>query len=180
MIYVISPGRSGTGWLAVALYTAGFDVVHEIFTYGIHGLKPKPPLVYLDTTLVFEYYKLIDELTEEDRVILLERDSKEVEEAVATLLPGCDCTPVLEAYRWLSVASFPCPSLHLHYDTLFNPSTAQALATFLSVSETKLKNVWKFLRDFRITNQDMERKARKLYDQIRDERAGTTDNEEIL
>ena len=41
MIYVVSACRSGSGWLSTALYTLGFDVVHELFTVGIRGLDRK-------------------------------------------------------------------------------------------------------------------------------------------
>lgn len=174
MIYIVSPGRCGTGWLTTCLFTLGLDVVHELYSMGIWGFHPSDRIVWSDTTLVFEYYKLKDELEPKDFVIFLERDSKEIVDSVATLLPGADCEPVLDAYRWLSVDSsnYPCPVLHLHYDNLFELSTAEEIATFLSLDESKCKNVWKYMRDFRITNRKCEEQVKELYDRTRIENLG--------
>ena len=90
MIYVVSACRSGSGWLSTALYTLGFDVVHELFTVGIHGLKLVEPLVWADTTLVLNADELKYELASSDRVILLERDFNDIRDSIATLLPDRD------------------------------------------------------------------------------------------
>ena len=167
MIYVVSACRSGSGWLSTALYTLGFDVVHELFTVGIHGLKLVEPLVWADTTLVLNADELKYELASSDRVILLERDFKDIRDSIATLLPGCDCEHLIEGYMKIQsqCVTYPCPVVTIQYENLFTLPVARELANFLDRSESEFERAWVFLKDFRITNKTNEEAVKRMYEE---------------
>ena len=71
MIYILSAGRSGSGWLSTVLYSLGHHVVHEIHTVGQH-LNAKEP-VWSDTTLSERISDVVAEVGEGDKIIYLVR-----------------------------------------------------------------------------------------------------------
>lgn len=165
MIYIISAGRSGSGWLSCVLYSLGHHVTHEIHTVGEH-LQAKEP-VWSDTTLCERISEIVAEVGEGDKIIYLVRSQEEIEASVRKMLPGVDTSGPLGLFL---KAIFQSPNmrclrdpLFINYTDLFSVETAVELANFLDGNESQYVQHWQFFKDFRITNQKCEEDVKKLY-----------------
>jgi hypothetical protein len=167
-IYIVSAGRSGSGWLSSVLAGCGLSVVHEWTPFNAVN-----PDVVSNTEWLWNREAFLASLTMNDVVVVLDRDREDREASVNKLLGKRDWSNVHEQWeklkegleeRWVS--SPYREGLWLHYEDLFTELGYTLIAHTLSVAErdtSNLRNMWDFMRHMRVTNNTVEQMVKESY-----------------
>jgi hypothetical protein len=167
-IYIVSAGRSGSGWLSSVLAGCGLSVVHEWTPFNAVN-----PDVVSDTSWLWNRETFLASLTMNDVVIVLDRDREDREASVNKLLGKRDWSNVNEQWEKLKdslIVALPAPKYkglyYVDYKELFSDAGCGLIEEALRVAErdtSNLRNMWDFMRHMRVTNNTVEQMVKESY-----------------
>jgi hypothetical protein len=158
-IYIVSAGRSGSGWLATCLMAAGLRTVHEWTPHNVID-----PDVVADTSLIWSWTNFLRTLKEDDVVIALERPLDEIEASITKLLGWHDWSNLFRQWNEFSQAlrlHGTATDVHVAYDDLFTQAGRETIQEGLRsrypyLDKKCLAEVWDFMGAMRVTNKAVE------------------------
>ncbi len=162
-IYVVSAGRSGTGWLCSVLAGCGLKVQHEWTPFNVVD-----PDVVANTEWVWNQGMLLSSLTVNDVVIVIDRDREAREASVNKLLGKHDWSRLHEQWEKLkaNVELSPAIKVPLSYGRLHTEESFTLLHGTLRIAErdtSNLRNMWDFMRHMKVTNNTVEQMVKESY-----------------
>jgi hypothetical protein len=167
-IYIVSAGRSGSGWLSSVLAGCGLSVVHEWTPFNAVN-----PDVVSNTEWLWNREAFLASLTMNDVVIVLDRDREAREASVNKLLGEHDWNQVNEQWERLNVSllwALPPPKYkglyYVDYKELFSDAGYDLIEHALRIAErdtSNLRNMWDFMRHMRVTNNTVEQMVKESY-----------------
>lgn len=160
MLYIVSPGRCGSGWLSTVLMACGSKVVHEWYPSTVVD-----PDVISDTSVIWNQTAFLDNLKLSDVIILLDRPAQERSNSVNRLLGSVRTWESvdtqwdlmksrLEAKRHLQTFSIDYDKLIYHSRNVVWAALKAANAT---TTKERFNEVWDFMSCIRATNLVAER-----------------------
>lgn len=168
-IYIVSAGRSGSGWLATCLMAAGLRTVHEWTPHNVID-----PEVVADTTLVWNADTFLDNLKPTDAVIVLDRDRKEIEASVTKLVGNHDWSVLFSRFERLKEGlrdaakrgTLVATVEHKHLFSLEGLGRVCGLLEriYLNLDLRRLEEIWDFMQHMRVTNKSVEERVKSSYD----------------
>lgn len=168
MIYIVSAGRSGSGWLSTCLMAAGLRTKHEWVPYNVID-----PEVVADTSLVWNVDSFLDNLKPTDAVIVLNRDRKEIEASVTKLVGNHDWSVLFSCFERLKeglqyAAKRGIQVATVEHKLLFGPGGLSRICSLLEgiypdLDYRRLGEVWTFMLHMRVTNKTVEARVKDSY-----------------
>lgn len=167
-IYIVSAGRSGSGWLSTCLMAAGLRTVHEWTPYDVVD-----PEVVADTTLVWNADSFLDSLKPDDAVIVLTRDREEIEASVTKLVGKHDWSLLFSRFERLKeglqdAAKRGTKVATIDHKYLFGFLGYRSVCDLLSsdypdIDRLRLRDIWEFMQHMRVTNKSVEDRVKASY-----------------
>lgn len=162
-IYIVSAGRSGSGWLSSVLAGCGLRVVHEWTPYNVVD-----PEVVSSTEWIWNRETFLASLTMDDVVIVLDRDRKAREASVNKLLGEHDWSLLNEKWEQLkdAVDSHGCGCVFVDYEDLFTEAGYERVEIALGIAKrdtSNLRNMWDFMVHMKVTNNTSEQTVKESY-----------------
>jgi len=162
-VYIISPGRSGSGWLTTLLAGCGLSALHEW-----HGTVDNPDVV-ADTSFLWLQDDFLKTLAPNDVCVVLDRDETERTASVKKLLGERDWAYLEKA--WIDfkekLKKVPNTTVWIDYKDLFSRETKEKLFQMIyyhtGASTGNFSNMWDLLRHMRVTNATAEREVVQSY-----------------
>ncbi len=163
-IYIVSAGRSGSGWLCSVLAGCGLKVTHEWTPYSAEN-----PDVVSDTSWVWNRKAFLRSLTMSDIVIVLDRDRGAREASVAKLIGDQDWSDLDDKWEKLKEGL---KELHdssiifIDYKDLFTEKGFKEVQSALDIAERdtgNLRNMWDFMVHMKVTNNTSEQEVRESH-----------------
>ena len=165
-IYIVSAGRSGSGWLSSVLAGCGLRVEHEWTPYNVVD-----PEVVSSTEWIWNQRSFLASLTMDDVVIVLDRDREEREKSVENLIGKHDWSLLDQKWEELkaSLRELHDSSIHfLRYEELFlwggnGHKTVESALLLDGRDISNLSNMWDFMAHMRVTNKTSEQIVKESY-----------------
>jgi hypothetical protein len=163
-IYIVSAGRSGSGWLSSVLAGCGLRVVHEWTPYNVVD-----PEVVSSTEWIWNQRSFLASLTMDDVVIVLDREKEAREASVDKLLGTHDWSLLNDRWRILRDSIFYKMDLlwvSIDYEDLFGEEGYEAVKRVLHIAKrdtSNLRNMWDFMVHMRVTNKTSEQIVKESY-----------------
>ncbi len=163
-IYIVSAGRSGSGWLCSVLAGCGLKVTHEWTPCSTEN-----PDVVSDTSWVWNGESFLASLTMSDVVVVLDRDRRQREASVTRLIGERDLSYIGDRWEKLKEGL---KKLHdssiifIDYKDLFTRFGFQAVQSALDIAErdtSNLRNMWDFMVHMKVTNNTSEQEVRESH-----------------
>jgi hypothetical protein len=166
-IYIVSAGRSGSGWLSSVLAGCGLSVVHEWTPFNAVN-----PDVVSNTEWLWNREAFLASLTMNDVMIVLDRDREDREASVNKLLGEHDWSLLNEKWeelkgaieeRWGSTIRHV---IRVDYSELFSDTGFGKVDLALDIIDqdtSNLRNMWDFMRHMRVTNNTVEQMVKESY-----------------
>lgn len=156
MIWILSAGRSGSGWLSSIFAACNCRVVHEWFPTDVVD-----PDVISDTSLVHDIDQFVGGLSAKDVVIILDRDAKQRLRSVEKLLGKRDYSDVIAKWGQLkdAVRKTHAQVYDMTYEGLFDVTTREVIRHILFAAgfpTDNLNNFFGFMKHQRVTNNTSE------------------------
>lgn len=175
MIYIVSPGRSGSAWLSAVFSALGLKVRHE----SVPVIEE--PDVLSDTSWMWNRGALVNRLEQRNRVkitdtiIILDRPREEIERSIAKLVGHKNWDRNFDAWEKLKndlwnkgLTQILKAGFKFNYKDLFEPEFPKYLRAVLTSSGHRrdiheIQRVWDLFRHLRITNKTSEEETVQSY-----------------
>lgn len=152
-LYILSAGRSGSGWLSSMLVACGLRGTHELTPYN-----QTDPQFVSDTSLVWNIDSFLKALKVEDSIIVLDRPRAERVASANAILKTDNTWDLLED-QWDRAKALLKETyndiLWLQYEDLFTYTGRSALWHFLNLdcSQERFNEAFEFLKHQQIQNR---------------------------
>ena len=162
-VYILSPGRCGSGWLSTLFAGCGLRVSHE--WYGTADI----PDVVSDTSYMWAQETFLGSLSPHDICIVLDRDEKERTASVEKLLGPHDWTHLEKAWVEFKaeLKKLPNTAVWIDYKDLFSRATKEQLFQILyyhtGAATGNFQNMYDMLVNMRVTNLKAETEVKNSY-----------------
>lgn len=165
-IYIVSAGRSGTGWLSSVLAGCGLKVVHEWTPFNVVD-----PDVVSNTEWLWNRETFLGALTMDDVVLVIDRNREDREASVNKLLGEHDWSQLHEQWEKLKAGVDDWGAAlgavyWLHYKDLFTDFGYIQVDFALRSAKhdtSNLRNMWDFMRHMKVTNNTVEQMVKESY-----------------